>query len=274
METVVEKLQTAASFIKSKITDIPNIGIVLGSGLGDFADSLEDKVEIPYSEIPGFHQTTVLGHAGKLVVGKIEGVNVAVMQGRIHAYEGHSMEEVVHPDRVLGMMGVKTLVLTNAAGGVNANYHPGQLILIKDHINFTGKNPLIGPNLDELGTRFPDMSFAWDPNLREIAKKAASDIGYDLQEGVYVGVLGPTYETPSEVRMFGMLGGDMVGMSTVAENIAAVHMGMKVMGISCVTNMAAGIEKGELKHEDIKDQAAQVMTKFCDILKSVVKSHG
>jgi len=274
MEATVEKLQDTANFIKGKIKELPQIGVVLGSGLGEFADSLEEKIEIPYTEIPGFKKTTVLGHAGKLVIGKINGVSVAVMAGRIHAYEGHSMDEVVYPVRVLGMLGVETLVLTNAAGGINEGFHPGQLVLIKDHINFTGQNPLIGPNNEQLGTRFPDMSFAWHPELREIAKKAANDVGYNLVEGVYAGVLGPTYETPSEVRMLRTMGSDMVGMSTVAENIAAVHMGMKVMGISCVTNMAAGIEKGELKHEDIKEQAAQVMTKFCDILKAVVSSQA
>lgn len=274
MKALVERLQESADFINSKIKKAPKIGVVLGSGLGEFADSLEDKIEIPYQEIPGFKKTTVVGHAGKLVVGSINGVQVAVMQGRNHAYEGHSIEEVVLPVRVLGKLGVESLILTNAAGGINTSYKPGQLVLINDHINLTGMNPLLGPNIDELGTRFPDMSYAWNPELREIAKKAAAGIDYDLVDGVYAGVLGPCYETPAEVRMLRTLGADVVGMSTVAENIAAVHMGVKVLGISCVTNMAAGIEKGELSHDDIKDQAAQVMVKFCDILKAVISAHN
>lgn len=273
MTALYEKMQASAEFIKGKISKKPSIGVVLGSGLGEFADQLEDKIEIPYDEIPGFKKTTVLGHAGRLVIGNINGVQVAVMQGRNHGYEGHSIDEVVHPVRVLALLGCESLILTNAAGGVNTSYKPGTLVLIKDHINFTGSNPLLGPNIEELGTRFPDMSYAWNPDLRKLALKAAKSVDYNLVEGVYAAVLGPCYETPAEVKMLRTLGADVVGMSTVTENIAAVHMGVKVMGISCVTNMAAGIEKGELKHEDIKEQASLVMTKFCEILKSVISAH-
>lgn len=271
MTTILKRLDESASFIKSKISTTPEFAVVLGSGLGDFVNRLSDKVEISYDQIPGFKKTNVIGHAGKLVIGKISDKTVAVMQGRIHFYEGHSLDEVTFPVRVLGRLGIKNLLLTNAAGGVNKSYHAGQLILLKDHINLTGNNPLIGPNIDELGTRFPDMSYAWDPKLRNLALKAAAELNYNLVEGVYASVLGPSYETPAEVNMLRTLGADVVGMSTVFENIAAVHMGMNVIGISCVTNMAAGIEKSPLKHEDIKDQANQVMNVFCDLIVNTIE---
>lgn len=266
MSELVKRIDESVNYIKSRINTVPEFAVVLGSGLGDFANRLTDKIEISYDQIPGFKKTNVIGHAGKLVVGNIGNKSVAVMQGRIHFYEGHSLDEVTFPVRVLGRLGIKNLLLTNAAGGINKTYHGGQLVLIKDHINLTGTNPLIGENIEEFGTRFPDMSYAWDPSLREVAMSAAKSIGYNLVEGVYAGVLGPSYETPSEVNMIRVLGGDVVGMSTVFENIAAVHMGMRVFGISCVTNMAAGIEKTALKHEDIKDQANQVMSVFCDLI--------
>jgi len=270
MSTLIDQLNESAEFIKSKTQLRPTIGVVLGSGLGEFANYLEDKIEIPYQEIPGFKKTTIIGHEGKLLIGKIGSNTVAVMQGRIHAYEGHSLEEVVFPVRVLGTLGIKNIILTNAAGGINTNYRPGQLVLIEDHLNLTGNSPLVGPNHSELGTRFPDMSFAWHPELREVAKEAAKKLGYKLEQGVYAGVLGPCYETPAEIRMFRNMGADVVGMSTVSENIAAVHMGIRVLGISCVTNMAAGIEKVALNHDDIKDQANQVMKTFCDLLTQVI----
>jgi purine-nucleoside phosphorylase len=271
MNINLTEVKASADFIKSKIKETPTIGVVLGSGLGEFANSIENKIEISYGEIPGFHTSTVVGHAGKLVIGQLNGKTVAVMAGRSHAYEGHSVTDVVRPVRVLATLGVKDVILTNASGGINKSFHPGQLVLIKDHINMSGMNPLIGKNDKSVGTRFPDMTFAYSPELREKAHQASSELGYKLEEGVYAGVMGPTYETPAEVRMLGVLGADMVGMSTVNETIAAVHMGVNVLGISCITNMAAGIEKGKLSHSDIKDQAAKAMQTFIDLLKMVIK---
>lgn len=269
-----DKLKAAAEKIQEYKKVTPKVGIVLGSGLGAFVDSIEDKVEIPYEEIPYFGETTVEGHAGRLILGKVQGVEVAVLQGRYHVYEGRSLDDVVFPVRVLGTLGADTIILTNAAGGINLNYKAGELVCIEDHINFMGKNPLIGPNVDEFGPRFPDMTYAYDPELKEVLKSVAKENNIDLKEGVYVGVLGPTYETPAEIRMFRTIGGDMVGMSTVPECIAANHMGLKVCGVSCVTNMAAGVEKEKLKHEDIKDQALKVMEKFSTLLTQAVQEIG
>lgn len=263
---MLEKIATTAEFIHTVKKVKPQVGIVLGSGLGFFVDQLEDKTIIPYSDIPFFHKTTVEGHEGRLIFGKIKGVDVAVLQGRIHAYEGHPMEEVVFPVRVLAMLGIETLILTNAAGGVNLSYTPGDLVIIKDHINFQGKNPLVGPNKNEMGPRFPDMTHAYYPEYVQLLKKVSEKVGRKIQEGVYCGVLGPTYETPAEIRMIRTLGGDMVGMSTVAECIAAHHMGVKVCGISCITNMGAGIKNEELKHEDIKHEAQKAVEHFTQLL--------
>jgi purine-nucleoside phosphorylase len=269
-----EKLNKAAHYIQSIKTTKARIGVVLGSGLGVFVDQIEEKTIIPYNDIPFFKKTTVEGHAGQLILGKVKGVEVAVLQGRVHAYEGHSMEEVVFPIRLLKTLGVKTLILTNAAGGVNLNYHPGDLILIKDHINLMGKNPLIGPNDNQIGPRFPDMSHAYNPKLNEILKEVSKKLGHHLQEGVYVGVLGPSYETPAEIRMIRILGGDMVGMSTVPETIVANHLGLKVCGISCITNMGAGILDQTLKHEDIKDEAMKAMDHFTALLNNSIEKFG
>lgn len=266
-----EKLATAAKSINAIKKVTPKVGIVLGSGLGAFVESINNPTIIPYSEIPFFHETTVEGHDGRLILGEIEGVSVAVLQGRLHAYEGLPMDEVVFPVRVLALLGVENLILTNAAGGVNESFHPGELVIIKDHINLMGKNPLIGPNIKELGPRFPDMTHAYNSKLRELLKEEGKKLGQELPEGIYAGVLGPTYETPSEVRMIRILGGDMVGMSTVPESIAANHLGLKVCGISCITNMAAGIENVELRHEDIKEQALQVMQLFSSLLANTIK---
>ncbi len=268
-EQLYSNLEEASTFIKGKLS-IPDTAITLGSGLGLFVDSLKNKKTISYNDIPHFHQTTVAGHAGSLVVGEIQGKSVLVFQGRIHAYEGHSFEEVVFPTRLLKTLGVKNLILTNASGGINSKYKAGDLILIEDHLNLTGANPLHGKNPERLGTRFPDMTNAWNFDLQEVVKKAAKKIAYDLKKGVYVGVLGPSYETPAEIRMYRGLGGDMVGMSTVAEAIAAHHCGLKVAGISCITNMAAGIHQGELDHSDIKDQANQVSATFVNLVKETV----
>ncbi|MFG1483229.1 purine-nucleoside phosphorylase [Halobacteriovorax sp. HFRX-2_2] len=272
MHAIFKRLEESKSYIQSKYDKAPDIGVILGSGLGEFANLLENKVEIPYEEIPGFKKTKVIGHKGQLVMGELGGKVVAVMQGRIHRYEGHSLDEVVFPVRVLKTLGIKNLIITNAAGGINLDYSSGSLVLIKDHLNLTGENCLVGENIEELGTRFPDMTYAWSPALQEIAYASAKNISYDLKEGVYVGVMGPTYETPAEIRMYRNFGGDLVGMSTVQECIAANHMGLDVLGISCVTNMAAGIENTKLNHDDIKHEAARVMKKFLELLEEVISN--
>lgn len=266
-----KRLKETSTYIKGKLGSLqPKIAITLGSGLGDFADSLTEKVEVPYSTIPGFHGTSVAGHAGQLVAGKTkDGVEVIALQGRIHAYEGHTFEEVVFPTRVMKFLGVEKLILTNASGGMNPNYRAGDLVLIRDHLNLTGNNPLVGKNHDFLGPRFPDMTHTYDQELRTIILKAASEIGYELKTGVYVGVLGPTYETPAEIKMYQTFGGDMVGMSTVAEAIAAHHCGLRVSGISCITNMAAGISSEILDHGHIKEEANKVKGTFISLLEKV-----
>lgn len=269
-----EKLSIATNYIQSIKDNKPKIGIVLGSGLGEFVDQIENKTIISYNDIPHFKKTTVEGHEGKLILGKIKGVEIAVMQGRLHSYEGLPMEEVVFPVRILGVLGIKTLILTNAAGGVNLNYRPGDLMMILDHINLMGKNPLIGPNENQMGPRFPDMSHAYNPELNEIMRSVSKTLGHTLHEGVYAGVLGPTYETPAEIKMIRILGADVVGMSTVPETIAANHMGLKVCGISCVTNMGAGITNQTLRHEDIKDEALKAMKHFTALLNNSIEKFG
>lgn len=267
-------LKESSAYIKSKMGSLsPKTAVTLGSGLGDFADGLIDKVEIPYSEIPGFHGTSVIGHAGKMVIGRTKnGIDVLALQGRIHAYEGHSFEEVVFPTRVLKFVGIENLILTNASGGMNTGYKAGDLILIKDHLNLTGNNPLMGKNHDFLGPRFPDMTHTYNPTLREAISKASKTIGYNLKEGVYVGVLGPSYETPAEIKMYQGLGGDMVGMSTVAEAIAGHHCGLKISGISCITNMSAGISGALLDHAEIKEEANKVKAIFISLIEESLKN--
>lgn len=269
-EVILNNLQESVKYIQSKISEVPKTAVVLGSGLGLFADKIEDKVVIPYAEIPHFFGTTVKGHKGQFVCGKIDGTPVIAMQGRIHRYEGHEQYEVVHPVRTLAKLGVQNIILTNASGGINEAYKPGELVIIEDHVNLTGNNPLLGPNIEEFGPRFPDMSETYNKEIITTIKKAASELGTQMKTGIYAGVLGPTYETPAEVRMLRTVGGDMVGMSTVPEAIAANHMGVKLGGISCITNMAAGIEKGKLSHDDIKDQANKAMEFFVDLLTKTV----
>ncbi|MBG09075.1 MAG: purine-nucleoside phosphorylase [Halobacteriovoraceae bacterium] len=269
-----EKLEQSAKYIQSLRSTSPKIGVVLGSGLGAFVDKIENPKVVPYSEIPHFKNPNVEGHEGRLILGSVEGIEIAVLQGRIHAYEGHSMEEVVFSTRVLATLGIENLILTNAAGGINLDYNPGDIILIDDHINLTGKNPLIGPNKSELGPRFPDMSNAYHPDIKKAFIESAKDMNSDLKSGVYAGLLGPTYETPSEIKMLRILGADMVGMSTVPETIAANHFGVKVGGLSCITNMAAGIKDETLKHEDIKEQALKVMSFFSTLLANAIKKIG
>lgn len=256
----------AARYVKSLTAAKPRIGIVLGSGLGEFANTLSNAVRIPYSHIPGMPVSTVIGHAGELIIGRIGNVDVAVMSGRFHLYEGYSAQEVTAGVRLLRNLGVQTLVLTNAAGGINPAYGEGALVLISDHINLQGANPLVGANDDTLGQRFPDMTEAYPAELQSLARDTAQRLGIDLHEGIYAGVLGPSYETPAEIRYLRIIGADLVGMSTIAETIAANHLGMRVLGISCVTNLAAGLGGSKLVHEDVLRTAERVSGMFLRLL--------
>ena len=260
------KILSAAEYIKKQTDLRPNIGLVLGSGLGDYAGTLEEAVRIPYADIPNFPVPTVPGHSGAMVFGKKCGQTVVVLQGRIHYYEGLPQKEITLPIRVLAALGVKTVVLTNACGGVNLSFKPGDLMLISDHINFSGSNPLIGANLDAFGPRFPDMSDLYTASIRAAIKEKASAAGIQLQEGVYAMYSGPNYETPAEIRMFRIMGADTVGMSTVPEALVAGHCGMQVVGISCITNMAAGILPVKLSHAEVMETADLVHDKFQKLL--------
>ncbi|MGE7601361.1 purine-nucleoside phosphorylase [Peribacillus sp. NPDC097675] len=266
-----DKIETAAEFIKGKIDGTPDIGLILGSGLGVLADEIENPIIIPYQDIPEFPVSTVEGHAGQLIIGNLSGKKVVAMQGRFHFYEGYSMGKVTFPVRVMKLLGVEQLIVTNAAGSVNESYAPGDLMIITDHINLMGDNPLIGANEERFGPRFPDMSEAYNKELREKAKTIASTLGLDVKEGVYIGNTGPTYETPAEVRMARVLGGDAVGMSTVPEVIVARHCGMKVLGISCLTNMAAGILDQPLSHLEVIETTEKVKSGFLEFVKSIVE---
>ena len=271
METLKQRIDKAVLHIQSVKKTKPIIGVVLGSGLGAFVDKMENKVMIPYNEIPYFNKVTVPGHDGKLVLGTVQGVDVVALQGRFHVYEGHEMDDVVFPMRVMAGLGVKIVILTNAAGGVNLNYSPGDLVILTDHINLSGRNPLVGPNDDLIGPRFLDMSRAFNPELIKLLEACGNELKIKTQKGVYAGVLGPTYETPAEIKMIRILGGDVVGMSTIPEVIIANHIGLKVCGISCVTNMGAGIIDQTLRHEDIKDEALKVMDNFTNLLNSAIE---
>jgi len=246
-----ERAEEAAAQIRSSVRVRPKVAVVLGSGLGAFADELADAIAVDYADIPHFPKPAVAGHAGRLVVGKLDETAVAVMQGRVHLYEGYSAREVAFPIRVLGRLGVKAVVLTNASGGINTDYKAGALVVLKDHINLQGANPLVGPNEERFGARFPDMTHAYTRNYREVALAVAKRMGIDAHEGVYVGVTGPSYETPAEIRAFRAMGADVIGMSTVVEAIAARHMGMKILAISCVANLAADVSNEELSHGDV-----------------------
>jgi purine-nucleoside phosphorylase len=262
--------ESAAAFLLAKITLRPKIGVVLGSGLGAFADELSDAARVPYSQIPSFPRSTAIGHAGQMVIGKSGDVPVAAMQGRVHLYEGYSAEQVAFPVRVLGRMGVKALIITNAAGGINTKYKQGALVVISDHINLQGQNPLVGANDERFGPRFPDMTQAYWKPYREMAMEAARKLGQTLHEGVYAGLLGPSYETPAEIRYLRTIGADLVGMSTIPEVITARHMGIKVLGISCVTNMAAGILDQPLNHQEVLDTTERVKGEFVALLRGVL----
>lgn len=265
--TIFDQAHVAAEFVATRTKLRPRAGIVLGSGLGAFAEQMEQATAIPFAEIPHFPQTTAPGHRGRLVMGSVGGVPVAVLQGRVHLYEGYSPGEVVFPIRMLGRLGVRTLVLTNAAGGINPGLRPGQLVLIADHINLSGESPLAAANDERFGPRFLDMSEAYSGRLRQLAHDAAYSMNFRLDEGVYVGVPGPNYETPSEIRAFRALGADLVGMSTVQETIAARQMGMEVLGISCVTNLAAGLQATPLSHEEVMAVGRAAEAQLAELLK-------
>ncbi len=271
MSTVFERASEAAEYLRSRIDPIPEVAIVLGSGLGAFGESLQDAVTIPYSFIPHWPVSRVVGHAGKLVVGTSKGRRVAALSGRVHFYEGHSLETVTLGVRVLGRLGVKTLIVTNAAGGINAGFEAGALMVMDDHINFFGTNPLIGPNDDRLGRRFPDMSEVYSRRLRGLADDAAKKSGQPIAHGVYLGLTGPSYETPAEIRAFRTLGADAVGMSTVPEAIVANQMGMEVLGISCISNMAAGMLPQPLSEEEVIETTGRVRSQFIALLEGVLE---
>ncbi|KUO50518.1 MAG: purine-nucleoside phosphorylase [Desulfitibacter sp. BRH_c19] len=268
---IIRELEDTKKYILNSITDKPDIGIILGSGLGVMAEEIKNKTTLPYNKIPHFPITTVEGHKGQMIVGDFEGKKVVAMQGRFHYYEGYSMADVVYPVRVMGQLGIKNLIITNAAGGINLDFQPGDLMVIKDHINLMGVNPLMGKNIGHLGERFPDMSEAYNLALREIALATAKDLTIDVRKGVYAAVTGPSYETPAEIRYLRSIGADAVGMSTVPETIAANHMGIKVLGISCITNMAAGVLDAKLNHEEVVETANKVKDKFINVLRGVVR---
>jgi purine-nucleoside phosphorylase len=269
---MLSQLKETVPYIAGKLGKIePTVGLILGSGLGMMAEQIEDSVIIPYGEIPHFPVSTVAGHAGQLVAGYLGGRPVVAMQGRFHYYEGYSMSQVTYPVRVMKMLGVDKLIVTNAAGGVNTNFEAGDLMVITDHINLMGTNPLTGENISELGPRFPDMSEAYGKELRKLAFSVAMKKQIVLQEGVYAAVMGPSYETPAEIRYLRVIGADAVGMSTAPEVIVANHCGMKVLGISCITNMAAGVLEVKLSHEEVMETADRVKDQFIGLIMGILK---
>ncbi len=266
-----DDVKEAADAIRSRVPEVPAIAVVLGSGLGDFAASLGHAVSMPYGELPHWPASGVIGHDGKLVVGTSGGRTIAALAGRCHAYEGHDLQRVTFAVRALGLLGVKTLLLTNAAGGVNTSFSEGALMVIDDHLNLTGGNPLVGPNDDRFGARFPDMTEVYSVRLRRIADQAGNALGLRLPHGVYAGLMGPSYETPAEIRYLRTIGADAVGMSTVPEAIAARHMGIDVLGISCITNMAAGVLPQPLDHAEVMATTRRVRGQFVSLLEGIVE---
>jgi purine-nucleoside phosphorylase len=265
-----DDVKEAADAICSRVRDVPDIAIVLGSGLGAFANALTDAVSMPYDELPNWPASRVIGHEGRLVIGKSRGRTIAALAGRSHAYEGHDMRTVTFAVRVLGLLGVKVLILTNAAGGVNTGFQQGALMVIDDHINLIGHNPLAGANDDRFGVRFPDMTEVYSPRLRKLADAAGADLQMALPHGVYVALLGPSYETPAEIRYLRTIGADAVGMSTVPEAIVARHMGVEVLGISCITNMAAGVLPQPLDHAEVMETARRIRGQFIALLEGII----
>ena len=269
-----ERASRTADVIRDAVDVTPKVAMILGSGLGALADEIDGTTAIDYADLPGFPVSAVEGHAGQLVVGQLEGVPVAIMQGRAHYYEGWSMREVTFPIRVFARLGIDHLVVTNSAGGANADFVPGDLMIIGDHLNLTGDNPLRGPNEEGFGPRFPDMTDPYDGELRKMIRSVASDMDVDIKQGVYAGLAGPTYETPAEVKMVRTAGGDAVGMSTVPEVIVANHCGMKVAGISCITNMAAGLSATKLSHDEVKETADRVRETFTGLVRTFAAALG
>ena len=268
--SLYERAEHATRVIRSRISVEPRIAVVLGSGLGSFADDFDEAAGIPYEEIPGFMRSTAQGHAGRLVVGKVDSVPVLAMQGRVHYYEGYSLEEVTFPVRTFGLLGVKTLVLTNAAGGINVQLTQGALMVISDHLNLMGVNPLRGPNDERFGPRFPDMSAVYSPELQELVVEEAKEIGVEVRRGIYGALSGPSYETPAEIHLLRGLGADAVGMSTVPEAIVARHMEMSVIGISCITNLAAGVSNRPIDHSQVMEIGKRVRAQFTELLRRVI----
>lgn len=267
---VLTKLQETVSYIRTKTSAKPKIGVILGSGLGSFVKDVDVEITLPYKDIPHFSPPTVEGHSGNLIFGKIDGLPIAIMQGRNHYYEGHSMESVVFPTRTLAMMGIETLILTNSAGGFGENMQAGDFMVIEDHINLMGTNPLMGPNIKELGPRFPDMTEAYDKRLIKLMEQVLQKQGTTYHKGIYCGVSGPTYETPAEVRYLKLIGGKAVGMSTVPESIAANHLGLRVAALSCITNLAAGISSQKLSHNEVTETAQRVEQHFSSFLREFI----
>lgn len=272
MNEIYEKLKKCIKSVREKTNFQPEVALILGSGLGDYAEEIQIEQTIDYTEIEGFPISTVAGHKGRFVFGYVNEVPVVIMQGRVHYYEGYPMSDVVLPTRLMGMLGAKKLILTNAAGGANYDFKPGDFMLITDHITTGVPSPLIGPNLDELGARFPDMSEVYSIRVRDIIKKVAADMGIQMQEGVYVQLTGPAYETPAEVRLCRTWGGDAVGMSTACEAMAARHMGMEVCGISCITNMAAGMSTEQLDHKEVQETADRVACQFKALVTEIISN--
>ncbi len=265
--------ETVAS-IRARCPQRPVLGLIFGSGLGAYADSFKGSTIIPFGEIPHFPTPTILGHSGTLILGSAEGVPAVALQGRVHLYEGYSIAEVAYPARILGCLGIQRLLVTNAAGGINPHFRPGDLMLITDHINLMGANPLVGVNLDSLGPRFPDMSEAYDAAMHKIALKVAQEKGIMLREGIYVGLCGPSYETPAEIRMCRTMGADAVGMSTIPEVIIACHMGIPVLGISCITNMAAGVLAQKLNHHEVIQTTERIKEKLFSLFQGLIPRLG
>ncbi|PYQ30285.1 MAG: purine-nucleoside phosphorylase [Acidobacteria bacterium] len=268
---MIKAIEEAVAFVRSRTRIQPQAGVVLGSGLGSVVDAVEVETEIPYAEIPGGKAATVWGHQGKMILGRVGKLPVVLLGGRMHYYEGYDMQEVMLLARVIGRLGIKKLIVTNAAGGVNTSFKPGDLMLISDHINFSGVNPLRGPNLEELGVRFPDLSDAYPESLRDLARDVGRGLKQKLREGVYLFLSGPTYETPAEIRAFRTLGADAVGMSTVPEVVAMAHMNIPVLGISCITNMAAGVLKQKLTHQEVMDTTARVQNEFTALVVGILQ---
>jgi len=270
MLDLYSRAEHAARTIRALTSEEPRLAVVLGSGLGAFADEFEDAVRIPYQQIPGFVTSTAQGHAGSLVIGKVEGVPVLAMQGRVHYYEGYSLEEVTFPVRTFKLLGIETLVLTNAAGGVDVQLSQGALMVISDHLNFMGVNPLRGPNDERFGPRFPDMSEIYSRDLQERVVEEAREMGVIVRRGIYAALTGPSYETAAEIHMIRSFGADAVGMSTVPEAIVGRHMGMNILGISCITNMGPGISEGPINHDEVMETAGRVRATFTELLRRVI----